>query len=176
MGARARPHRASGPGGDLTPELPGLLRKWVAGHTCASASWPWAHEDLDGWARAGAEAACRASARTRSKRPPPASSVPGSLTCHLIQWSQGSCELDIIFIPILGPRRLGRLVPGHTGCGYRGEAQTWPQTVQSKLKDPTSRPWLPLTRLGLEGVLGLRPGEGAGGQRRGECPERMRDR
>lgn len=27
--------------GDLNPELPGLLRKWAAGQTGTSESWPW---------------------------------------------------------------------------------------------------------------------------------------
>lgn len=65
-------------------------------------------------------------------------SVSGALMNHLTPLSQGSCGLDTIFIPILGPKRPGSLVPGHLGCGYKGEARTWPQTAWSEL--PTSGP------------------------------------
>ena len=57
VGARARPHRASGGGGDLNPELPGLLRKWAAAQTGTL--------EPGGVGKAGAEAAEEAPARTR---------------------------------------------------------------------------------------------------------------
>ena len=53
------------------------------------------------------------------------SPIPSTLMHHFIQSSQGLCELDTIFIPLLGPRRLRTLVPGHTGCGYK----RWSQAV-----------------------------------------------
>lgn len=52
---------------------------------------------------------------------------PGPWTRHFIQSLQGLCELAAIFILPLGPRRL---VPGHTGCGYK----RWSQAVWPKCK------------------------------------------
>lgn len=52
---------------------------------------------------------------------------------HFVQSSQGLCELATIFILLLGPRRL---VPGHTGSGYK----RWSQAVWPKFKACPSSP------------------------------------
>lgn len=52
----------------------------------------------------------------------------------------GRCELDAIFTPILEPRRLRKLIPGHRGCGYKKWSQDWLQVAWPKPRRPASRP------------------------------------